>query len=393
MPSKLDLFLTISINKKLTIKEIITKIPSSSYLSIYNYLKQLEKENLIKKNKIYYFLSNNRKSKELFSLVYFCFKNNLDYNNIVLENISKYILTGYENKYLDVSLYNNKTINKYNKYLLNAGLIYIESKKPLKVILIPSNFTDLLIKYFLDITKYKEFNYDIENIDLKLEREFSKFRKKQKTIISDQIKFVYTSLSLEGITLTLPQTEKLLKENISPNIPLYKDIQQTTDYKKAIDFLIKNKLNLENILVFHGIAMNSLDFGMGEVRKQNVKIKGNPNFKTPDYKDLPLLLNNFENKLIDFFSKKQKISKIIENASYLHNEFQRIHPFIDGNSRTSRAIFSIYLVKNNFPLINIPVGYFDLYMKQTKMSTIRNDFEFSKLMKLIVLKNLEERKF
>jgi prophage maintenance system killer protein len=391
MPSKLDVFLIIGINQKLTIKEIIKKISSSSYLSIYNYINQLKDEKLIKKDKNYFYISKNTKSDELFSLVYFCFKNNIDYNKVILEKVSKYILTGYENDYLDTSIYNNKTIKKYNKYLSNAGIIYIESKKPLKVILIPSNFTNLLIKYFLNIVKNKKFNYNIENLDSKLEKEYSIFKKKQKNIISDQIKFVYTSLSLEGITLTLPQTEKLLKEDVSPNVPLYKDIQQTTDYKKAIDYLLKNKLNLENILVFHSIAMNSLNFGSGEFRSQNVKIKGNPNFSIPDYKELPTLLNNFEDKLISFFSKKQKIPEIIENASYLHNEFQRIHPFIDGNSRTSRAIFSIYLVKKNLPLINVPVGYFDIYMKQTKMSKVRNDLEFSNLMKLIVLKNLSDR--
>lgn len=391
MPTKLDIFLTIALNKKLTIKEIVSRIPSSSYLSIYYNLNQLSKEALIKKEKSYFLISNNIKSKNLFSLVYFCFKNNLDYNNIVLENVSKYIYTGYENDYLDHSIYNNKTIKKYNKYLSNAGLIYIESKKPYKSIVIPSNFNDLLVKYFLNISVNKKFNYNIENLNLKLEKEFSKFKKKQTKMLSDEINFVYTSLSLEGITLTLPQTEKLLKENISPNIPLYKDIQQTTDYKKAIDFLLKNELSLKNILKFHSIAMSSLSFGSGEFRKQNVKIKGNPDFKIPDYKKLTFLLNNFEKKLIERSFKKKKISKIIDDASYLHNEFQRIHPFIDGNSRTSRAIFSIYLVKNKFPLINIPVGYFDIYMKQTKMSKFRNDFEFSNLMKLIVLKNLEDK--
>lgn len=260
-----------------------------------------------------------------------------------------------------------------------------------KTRLIPSSFTDLLIKYFLNKKETIKFNYKSIDVDNKIEKEFSKFKRKQKIILSDEIKFVYTSLSLEGITLTLPQTEKLIKKDISPNIPLYKDIQQTADYKKAIDYLIKNKINLDNILVFHKIAMNSLDYGAGEIRTQNVKIKNNPNFKTPSWKELSNLLNKFSKLLDNILNNKQKPHKLVESAAHTHNEFQRIHPFIDGNSRTSRAIFSVLLVKFGFPLINIPVGYFDVYMKQTKMSKNRNDKEFSNLMKLIVLKNLEDR--
>lgn len=390
MPTKLDVFLTIALSKR-TIKDLRDQLPTATYLSIYTNLKKLLQENLIIKENNYFIL-NKKESQELFSLVYFCFKNNIDYNIVVSKNIAKYVFSGYIQKYLDVNLFNSKTIKKYNDNLSKAGIIYIESKKPLKVRIIPSNFTDLLIKYFLNENKRTKLDYNDLDIDKKIEKQFSKYKKKQKISLSDQINFVYTSLSLEGITLTLPQTEKLLLENITPNIPLYKDIQQTENYNKALTFLLENNLNLENILTFHKIAMASLNFGCGQIREQNVIIKGNPKFKTKDWKELSSSLEEFNNSLLKLMSQKEKPSKIIEKAAYLHNEFQRIHPFIDGNSRTARAIFSVILVKFGFPLVNIPVGYFDVYMAQTKLSEKRNDYEFSKLMKLIVLKNLEETK-
>jgi fido (protein-threonine AMPylation protein) len=388
MPTKLDVFLAIALSEK-TIKELREQLKSSTYLSIYNNIKKLQEDNLVIKNKNNYAI-NKKEAKELFSLIYFCFKNNLDYNILVSKNVAEYVFSGYNKKYLNNNLFNSKTIKKYNNNLSRAGIIYIESKKPLKARIVPSSFTDLLIKYFLNENKKANLDYGGLDIDEKIEKQFSKYKKKQKILLSDHINFVYTSLSLEGITLTLPQTEKLLKENITPNIPLYKDIQQTENYKKALTFLIDNDLNLENILTFHKIAMASLDFGAGKIREQNVIIKGNPKFKTKDWKELSSALEKYNKSLIELISKKEKPHKVIEDASYLHNEFQRIHPFIDGNSRTARAIFSVILVKFGFPLVNIPVGYFDVYMAQTKLSEKRNDYEFSKLMKLIVLKNLEE---
>jgi fido (protein-threonine AMPylation protein) len=389
MPTKLDVFLIIALSKK-TIKEIREELPSATYLSIYNNLNKLQEESLVINDNNHYSI-NKQKSQELFSLVYFCFKNGLDYNVIVSKNIAKYLSSGYSKKYLDITLFNSKTIKKYNDYLSKAGMVFIESKRPLKARIIPSNFTDLLIKFFLNINTKTKLDYDDLDIDTKIEKEYSRYKKKQKISLPDHINFVYTSLSLEGITLTLPQTEKLLRENITPNVPLYKDIQQTENYKTALNFLLTKDINLENILAFHKIAMASLDYGVGKIREQNVIIKGNPNFKTTDWKELSLSLDKFNKTLLEVMSKKEKPSKIIEQAAYLHNEFQRIHPFIDGNSRTSRAIFSVILVKFGFPLVNIPAGYFDVYMRQTKLSERRNDFEFTKLMKLIVLKNLEDR--
>lgn len=389
MPTKLDVFLAIALSKK-TIKDIREQFPSSTYLSVYNNLKQLQEDGLIINDNNIYSITK-QKSQVLFSLVYFCFKNGFDYNVLVSKNIAKFLLSGYSQKYLDVTLFNNKTIKKYNGYLSAAGIVFIESRRPLKIIIIPSNFTDLLIKFFLNIEKKAKLNYTELDIDTKIEKEYSKYKRKQKSSLPDHINFVYTSLSLEGITLTLPQTEKLLKENITPNVPLYKDIQQTENYNAALNYLLNKDINLENILVFHKMAMASLDYGAGNIRKQNVIIKGNPNFKTLNWKELPLALDKFNKELLEIMSKKEKPSKIIEKAAYLHNEFHRIHPFVDGNSRTSRAIFSTILVRFGFPLVNIPAGYFDVYMRQTKLSEKRNDFEFIKLMKLIVLKNLEDR--
>jgi len=40
-------------------------------------------------------------------------------------------------------------------------------------------------------------------------------------------------------------------------------------------------------------------------------------------------------------------------ATYLHNELVRIHPFIDGNGRTSRLLMNLYLLRNGYMLVNL----------------------------------------
>lgn len=43
----------------------------------------------------------------------------------------------------------------------------------------------------------------------------------------------------------------------------------------------------------------------------------------------------------------------ILTAAYLHDELVRIHPFIDGNGRTSRLLMNLYLLRNGFTIVNL----------------------------------------
>ena len=80
---------------------------------------------------------------------------------------------------------------------------------------------------------------------------------------------------------------------------------------------------------------------------------------------------------------------IIKFAAYFHNEFQRIHPFIDGNSRISRLLMLHILRMHGLPVLELPIGYFDSYLNLTKRSKKRDDEEFRYLIEEIVLTNLK----
>ena len=67
----------------------------------------------------------------------------------------------------------------------------------------------------------------------------------------------------------------------------------------------------------------------------------------------------------------------------------RNHPFIDGNSRTSRLLMLHILRSHNLPALELPLGYFDLYMNLTKLSKKRDDESFKYLIQEIVLLNLK----
>ncbi len=85
-------------------------------------------------------------------------------------------------------------------------------------------------------------------------------------------------------------------------------------------------------------------------------------------------LNNIKNK-----------KDCIENIGWVHNEMQYIHPFSDGNSRTTRMVLNWILLKFKIPLLVLKMGCFDVYMSLTKLAKTRNDKELSKLFNHILL--------
>ena len=190
-------------------------------------------------------------------------------------------------------------------------------------------------------------------------------------------------------------------------IPLY-EVDARKEFKEAVtDYFIdeyknirtpnpcvvcnkKIKFGIPSILNYHRIAMSHIR-GAGAIRKQNVRIKFNPKFKTCDWDLIPSKLNELMKKYNSFETKKGKdIKEVIDFASFFHNEFQRIHPFIDGNSRTSRLLMLHILRSYGIPVLDLPLGYFDLYMDLTKRSTERDDKAFSYLIEEIVFMNLRK---
>lgn len=53
---------------------------------------------------------------------------------------------------------------------------------------------------------------------------------------------------------------------------------------------------------------------------------------------------------------------LVEKLARLHNDFERIHPFIDGNGRTGRLILNLVLVRLGYPPVVIFKRQRDMYL-------------------------------
>jgi fido (protein-threonine AMPylation protein) len=400
MVSKYDIFYIIAKKGTLKIADI-AKLIKSEYNTIHNHVTELCKEGYIEKNNQLKIL-HNKKSKQLFNLISFCVSNSMNYNLLFKDNMLNLIQKATKKEFFtikDIKIH-PQTFKNYTDTLMKYGLLLLISKKPLKYKLLKHHFIFDLMEFFKKEIKFyqpKKKSY-IKEIEKEL-RIYKRNLKLNYNIIQDienkeEVNFIHYSLNLEGIPLTLPETQKLILDKIVPEKHKLEHIQATTNYKKAVDLMThktksKVKLDLQLILEYHKTAMNHIH-GAGELRKQNVKIRLNPNFKTCDWRLIPTKLNNLLEEYTQFISRKNNVNDIIKFASFFHNEFQRIHPFIDGNSRISRLLMLHILRRNGIPVLDFPLGYFDLYLDLTKRSKKRNDVSFNTLIEELVLVNLKK---
>ncbi|MBL7148335.1 MAG: Fic family protein [Nanoarchaeota archaeon] len=400
MVSLYDVFYVIAIKGEIKPIEIVASLnkPKEEYQNIFNNVLILEKEGYIKRDKTIKVI-HNEKSERLFTLISFCTNNSMNYNLLFKENMLEFLEKASKKEFFTIKeiKIHPQTFNLYTSLLSKYGFLLIVSRKPLKCKLLKHHFLISLLRFFNRKTNFYVSNKKgfIEEI----KKEMSRYKRNLKihyTVINDlekkeEVNFIYSSLNLEGNPLTLPETQKLILKDIIPEKHKLEHIHEVTNYKKAVDYMITNskkkvKLDLNLILEYHKIAMAHIKEA-GELRKQNVRIKLNPNFKTANWKEIPSKLNNLLEKYNKFNSKD--IKNIIEFSAFFHNEFQRIHPFIDGNSRISRLLMLHILRSYGIPLLDLPLGYFDLYLSLTKRSTKRDDISFTYLIEEIILMNLK----
>jgi Fic family protein len=168
---------------------------------------------------------------------------------------------------------------------------------------------------------------------------------------SFDIEYTHNSTAIEGNTLTLIQTKAILEDHLSVGGKSLREIYEVVNHNKAFDYVKKciaeNKPLSESVVKdIHFMLMENIIIG-GIYRNVGVRITG-AKHKPPAPSEMYIQIKDFYEKLQD----KQEINTI-EPAAWTHAEFVKIHPYEDGNGRTSRLIMNYQLMINGFLPISI----------------------------------------
>lgn len=167
-----------------------------------------------------------------------------------------------------------------------------------------------------------------------------------------ELRFTHNSTAIEGNTLTLMETKVVLEDGVAIGGKELREIYEVINHKKAYGYVKKciaeNKPLDESIVKdLHAILTENIIVG-GIYRKEEVRISG-AGFTPPAGNEMYMQIKNFYE---DLKIKENELNSI-ELAVWTHAEFVRIHPFIDGNGRTSRLLMNYQLLINGFLPISV----------------------------------------
>jgi len=115
------------------------------------------------------------------------------------------------------------------------------------------------------------------------------------------------------------------------------------------DLVEKGKRNnfSENLIrSFNQIVQQNIDKEWAGRYRNSAVIIGGAKHRPPEAIDVPNLMR----EMIEWYSDNKKMHPI-ELASIIHHRITNIHPFFDGNGRTSRLVMNIILMQAGFPLV------------------------------------------
>ena len=175
------------------------------------------------------------------------------------------------------------------------------------------------------------------------------------TVTFDQafeIEYTHNSTAIEGNTLSLIETKVLLEDGISIGGKALREIYEAVNHRKAFRYVkecIGKGLPLDEAKVkdSHALLMENIQVG-GVYRNAQVYISGAQHMPPP-----PQLMYQQVKEFYADLSWKGRELNPVELAAWIHAEFVKIHPFTDGNGRTSRLIMNYQLMTDGFPPVSI----------------------------------------
>ena len=183
-------------------------------------------------------------------------------------------------------------------------------------------------------------------------------------------KYIYNSNGIEGNTLSLMETNLIIEHGVTIKGKSLKEHLEVKGQEYALNFLAeimnrKEEISLRTIREFNSLVMIN---GGGTFKTLPNEIVG-ANFKTSP----PHLVEEHLNKLIENFHSSNE--DIIKKVAIFHADFEKIHPFPDGNGRTGRLLMNFELMKEGFPITIIKKEDREDYYNALEKAHSNDDYE------------------
>lgn len=197
---------------------------------------------------------------------------------------------------------------------------------------------------------------DIDALKNKLNqfRQFDSFRIAQAL----ELEYTFESNRIEGNTLTLRETDLVINEGLTISGKSMREHLEAINHVEAIAYIKQLMernfpLNERELLSVHNLILRGIiPEDAGRYRRVQIMIKGSSHMPPQPF----VVAKEMEDYFIWYEENKSKMHPVVL-AAEMHERLVTIHPFIDGNGRTSRLIMNLILLQNGYVIANIKGDY------------------------------------
>lgn len=193
--------------------------------------------------------------------------------------------------------------------------------------------------------KYKDLDQLKEKLNILRQNHSDKVAK------AFDIEYTYESNKIEGNTLTLQETALVIEKGLTIGGKSLNEHLEAINHQHAIEYIKelaqeKQIISERDLLQIHSLILQGIDNpNAGKYRNVQVLISGAKHIPPQPY----LVAKEMESLFIWYNENKDKLHPI-ELSAEMHERLVTIHPFIDGNGRTSRLLMNLILLQNGFPI-------------------------------------------
>lgn len=195
-----------------------------------------------------------------------------------------------------------------------------------------------------------------------------------------RIQYTYDSNRIEGNTLTLQETALVINHGITISGKSVNEHLEAINHSEAVELildLVQNKTHLTEYILkqLHALILRGINkHYAGKYRNVNVMISGSTH-RPPE----PFMIDKLMEEYFLFYETNKNTMHPVLLAAEMHERLVTIHPFVDGNGRTSRLIMNLILMQHGFPITHISgdkESRFNYYksLEATRVNNDKNKF-------------------
>jgi len=167
---------------------------------------------------------------------------------------------------------------------------------------------------------------------------------------TEDVRFTWASNALEGNTLTLRETQRVLEDGATIAGKSMRDHLEAVNHAAAIRRMHEVADSCEAITVhvmleLHGLLMRGIDDAWaGRIRNDAAAVAGT-RYRPPN---ADAASAGVDESFARYAERREHAHPVLV-ASDLHYEIARLHPFFDGNGRTARLLMNVHLLQHRYP--------------------------------------------